>query len=646
MTRMSAYSVFRPGDESGSARQPIATMSLPTLATMTVATVLMLQSMRVFVSYLVFVIDQSNRTALGSIATGVFLASGLVWVLIRFSSPKLVLIGSAIALALARLTLQYWQLPVARLWLGAIVVIAWGWIAYSLLIENREIAGLGIVIGLAFDLGIRILFRTVDTPWMPGIIADLITWSLVLALLAAIAQTGSLTSAQGATRRESMALLAIGPLFALYHLVTGNLGLAESHLNLDFAGASLVLAFGIALGILGAAVRSSGEIAVLTDARTCLAWRSGLIVATAGGLLWFWKHPSSGSIGLVVGTAASIILFAELMLDSPNPRSTDGSAWLAVAFTAGLLVQVGLLFGYYTYSGNPAFLTATTGVLLAIAAATTPSIASGTRERRFPVVTVAGVAGALLLLTAGWEVWSWDDAAATSAIGPNLTVMTYNIQTGFSSTERFDLAQIADTIASQHPDIVVLQEVSRGWLVTSGVDEVLWLSQRLHMNYTFGANSDDGMWGNVVLSRAPIGSVKKVQYNITENLKRSVLQVQIATQTGDLWVLATHLDDPPDAGAVRLEQAHELLAAWNHDAPTLLMGDMNSDPTDPVIKTFEAAGLVNFDQTMPNSVYTSKDGRRIDYIFGTPDIRLVQIGVPEVWTSDHRPVVARVTLAR
>lgn len=641
---MSAYSVFRPGDGSSSVTQPIATVSLPMLAAMSVATVLMLQSMRVFVSYLVFVIDQSNRAALGSIATGVFLASGLVWLLIRVSSPRLVLIGSGMALVIARLTLQYWQLPAARLWLGAVVVIAWSWIAYSLLVANRDIARLGIVIGLAFDLGIRILFRTVDTPWMPGIVANLVTWSLVIALLAAIAQVGSPSSTKGATYQESTALLAIGPMFALYHLLTGNLGLIESHLRLDFAGASLVLAFGVALGLLGAALRSSGEIAALSDTRSLLAWRSGLIVSTAAGLLWFWKYPSSGAIGMIVGTAASIVLFAELMLDTPRSHVTIGSIWSAVAFTIGLLIQVGLLFGYYTYSGNPAFLTATVGALLAVAIATARPTATGPKERRFPVVAAAGVIGALLLFIAGWEVWSWNDAAATSAIGPNITVMTYNIQTGFSSTERFDLAQIADTIASQQPDIVVLQEVSRGWLVTSGVDEVLWLSQRLHMNYAFGANSDDGMWGNVVLSRAPIGSVTKVQYNVTENLKRSVLQVQIATQAGDLWVLATHLDDPPDAGAVRLEQAHELLAAWNHDTPTLLMGDMNSDPTDPVIKAFEAAGLDNFDQAMPNSVYTSKDERRIDYIFGTPDIILEEIGVPEVWTSDHRPVVARVTL--
>ena len=222
--------------------------------------------------------------------------------------------------------------------------------------------------------------------------------------------------------------------------------------------------------------------------------------------------------------------------------------------------------------------------------------------------------------------------------------MTYNIQNGVSVSERFDLEQIARVIEEQHPDVVVLQEVSRGWLVTSGVDEVLWLSQRLNMNYAFGPNSDDGMWGNVVLSRAPIGSVRKVQYDVTENLKRSVLQVDITTQAGDLWVLATHLDDPRDAGAIRLEQAKELIATWNHQTPTLLMGDMNSDPADPVISTFRAAGLIDLGRNLDPAETTSRDGRRIDYIFGTPDVGLADIRVPNVWTSDHRPVVARVSL--
>lgn len=641
---MSAQSVSRLGDELTSASQPASVASLAGLALVSAATVLMLQSMRVFVSYLVFVVDQSNRSALGGIAAGVFLASGIGWLVIRATGVKPVLLGSTSLLALSRIVLQYWQAPEARLWLGALALVCWGWLVFSVLITRRELLALGIVLGMAVDLGIRVAFQTVDAPWIPGFRAYAMTWMLVAALLVAFVQFELPDGVRGAKLSASFGLLAIGPTFTLYHLITGNLGLVQSHLGLDFPGAAVVLTFGTAVGILGAALRYSGEIAIPTNVGWWLAWRAGLASALAGGFWWFWAVPPDGAIGLTLGIGASIILFAEMLLDSGISHPRFSPAWAAILFTTGLLLEVGLLFGYYTYSGSPAFLAATVIIFLITTIVGAPRAITRPRARGFPVVVIAGMIGGLLLLISGWEVWSWNEAGATSAIGPDITVMTYNIQNGFSAGERFDLERTAEVIQAQRPDIVVLQEVSRGWLVTSGVDEVLWLGQRLNMNYAFGANSDDGMWGNVVLSRAPIGSVVKVQYDVTQNLKRSVLQVQVATRVGGLWILATHLDDPPNAGPVRVRQANELIAAWNHQSPALVLGDMNSDPTDPVIAVFRSAGFVDYGQSLGASAYTSKDGRRIDYILGTRDVALNSITVPNVWTSDHRPVVAHLSI--
>ncbi len=545
---------------------------------------------------------------------------------------------------MSRISFQYWQAPEARLWLSAVAVVCWGWLFFSLLITRRQLVALGLGLGLAFDLGIRVALRTVDAPWMPGITANLVTWALIGALLAALFRLDLASEVRGSTFGPSIALLAIGPTFALYHLMLGNLGLAQSHLGLDYPGAAIVLTFGMAVGILGAALRSSGEVAILSNKRWWLAWRLSLATAVAIGFVWFWSIPTLGSIGLCLSVGASVVLITELLLESDQFTTTTVSNWTAIFFTIGLLIEVGLLFGYYTYSGSPVVLSAVVAIFLAVTIAGTPKTVPRIRRGGFPVVILAGAMGCLLLLASSWEIWSWNDASATSAIGPTITVMTYNIQSGFSANDRFDLEQTAQVIEAQHPDIVVLQEVSRGWLVTSGIDEVLWLSQRLNMNYAFGANSDDGLWGNVVLTRAPIGSVQKVQYDVTQNLKRSVLEVQIETQAGEITVLATHLDDPANAGPVRLRQASELIAAWNHESPALLLGDMNSDPTDPVITLFQSAGFVDYDRALASSDYTSKDGRRIDYILGTPDIALMSIEVPDVWTSDHRPVVAVVTI--
>jgi endonuclease/exonuclease/phosphatase family metal-dependent hydrolase len=640
---MATHTVSRLGEDVSSVdRAAVATLA--GVAVVTASTVLMLQSMRVFVSYLVFVVDQSNRSTLAAVAAGVFLASGLSWLLIRILGVRSVIIGSTALLALSRLALQFWENPVARLWLGGAAIICWGWLLFSLLVTRRDLVALGVALGLSLDLGIRIAFQTVDAPWMPGFVANLTTCLLVGALLLALCLVDIPTSAHGSTLMGSISLLAIGPAFALYHLAIGNLGLAQTHLGLDFPGAAVILTFGMALGILVAALRCSGEIALVANARWWYIWRLGLALTVALGLWWFWSGAYLGPIGLILGVAASVILFAELLIGGVDSFAPVSSGWSALFFTLGLLLEVALLFGYYAFSGSPWILVVVVALFVAAGMAGAPAQVDRARNRGASMVIVAGVLGGLLLLISAWEVISWNDPSANAAIGPDVTVMTYNIQSGFSANDRFDLDATANAIEAQHPDVVVLQEVSRGWLVTSGIDEALWLSQRLKMNYYFGANSDDGLWGNVVLSRAPLGATQTIQYDVTENLKRSVVEVQVITQAGDLWVLGTHLDDPADAGAIRLQQSEELVASWNRRSPALVMGDMNSDPTDPVIMELRSAGFVDFAEASGSSGYTSHDRRRIDYILGTRDIALREIHVPDVWTSDHRPVVASLIL--
>ncbi len=640
---MALETVSRLGEDASSVdRAAVSSLAGVTLAGL--STVLMLQSMRVFVSYLVFVVDQSNRSTLAAIATGVFLLSGLSWLLIRRIGPRSVVIGSVGLLVATRLTMQFWENPTARLWLGGLVLICWGWLLFALLISQQDLVALGTGFGLALDLGIRIAFQTVDTPWMPGFSAHLITIVLAVALLGSLVLLDLASEVQPVNLIGAVSLLAIGPAFALYHLVIGNVGLAQARLGVDFPGAAVILAFGMSLGILVSALRCSGEIVLVASARWWYVWRLGLIALMVIGLRWFWTGALLGSLGLILGVAASVILFVELLIGRTAGQSVVPVGWSALCFTFGLLLEVGLLFAYYTFSGSPWILAAVVALFAVTCLSGAPARVSTRRERGFSLVIVAGALGGLLLLISAWEIWSWSDVGPDAAIGPTVTVVTYNIQSGFSADDRFDLDQTARVIAAQQPDIVVLQEVSRGWLVTSGIDEALWLSRRLHMNYVFGANSDDGLWGNVVLSRAPLGTTQTIQYDVTANLKRSAVEVQIETQVGDLWVLATHLDDPSDAGTVRLKQAEELVASWNRRSPALVMGDMNSVPNDPVILTLRSAGFVDYGEALDAAAYTSHDHRRIDYILGTRDMLLRDIHIPDVWTSDHRPVVATLTI--
>jgi endonuclease/exonuclease/phosphatase family metal-dependent hydrolase len=237
---------------------------------------------------------------------------------------------------------------------------------------------------------------------------------------------------------------------------------------------------------------------------------------------------------------------------------------------------------------------------------------------------------------------NWQPATLDASV----TVMTYNLQEGFDRDAHFNLDQQAAVIEAAHPDLVVLQEVSRGWLVAAGMDQARWLAERLGMEAAFGANSDDELWGNVILSRAPIRQALRRQYTTTQNLKRCLVGVQVDTAAGPLWIFGTHLDNPPAATAVREAQTQELIDFWGRRSPSLLLGDLNVDPGDPIFGQLEGASLRDLDAGLPAGSYTSSDHRLIDHILATPNVRLDEIHVPAVWTSDHRPVVARVTITR
>ncbi|HUG15358.1 MAG TPA: endonuclease/exonuclease/phosphatase family protein, partial [Thermomicrobiales bacterium] len=98
---------------------------------------------------------------------------------------------------------------------------------------------------------------------------------------------------------------------------------------------------------------------------------------------------------------------------------------------------------------------------------------------------------------------------------------------------------------------------------------------------------------------------------------------------------------PEDAGEARLRQVNELIAVIGGRAPTLLAGDFNAEPDSDVLQTISAAGLIDHALRIGLEDTSSSDGRRIDYVLATSDVTILDIHIPEVWTSDHLPVVAR-----
>ncbi len=313
-----------------------------------------------------------------------------------------------------------------------------------------------------------------------------------------------------------------------------------------------------------------------------------------------------------------------------------------------MLLQVGILFYYYDASGRARYMVI---AAIALAAGSLPAVFKVSRQRHpFALssqsIAIVAVPVALLAIACGWQFIGVSNPSTDTTFPASFTVMTYNLQDGFAANNSFDLEAQARVIESAHPNVVVLQEVSRGWLATSGADEALWLSHRLNMPIYFGGNSDDGLWGNAILTRAPVSTVKQLHFTLTKNLKRGTIEVLVPTPSGDLWFVGTHLDNPKAADDIRLEQTRQLVASLEDRYPAVVMGDFNADPGTDVLTTFNAAGLADTGLTFTPNATTTTDARRLDYILVTNGIQVNSEQVIESIASDHRPVVASLTLTR
>lgn len=241
--------------------------------------------------------------------------------------------------------------------------------------------------------------------------------------------------------------------------------------------------------------------------------------------------------------------------------------------------------------------------------------------------------------------------------GGPVRVMTYNIHQGFDTSGRLDLEALAKTIKAESPDVVALQEVSRGWAINGSVDTLVWLSRRLDMPYVWGPAADS-VWGNAILSRYP---VIRAGYHAMPNnhelfMDRGFIAAEIDVgdvvvdanddpQVDPIRLIATHFHAYSTEG--RIPQTQAVLQHWNGADRTILLGDLNGQPDDPEIEALVEAGLKDSYEDAGASgdsfTYLSKNPyKRIDYIWVSPDLTATDYSVPASQASDHFPVAATV----
>ena len=297
--------------------------------------------------------------------------------------------------------------------------------------------------------------------------------------------------------------------------------------------------------------------------------------------------------------------------------------------------------------------------------------------RRFPAWLSAlagtlGLVAGLVGSAAGAEAAGGVTAhAADRGVPPPvpLRVMSYNVHAGAGQDNAFNLERQAAAIETQRPDVIALQEVDVHWGHRSDyVDEASWLARRLGMRVLFGPiytlppdrpDAPPREFGLAVLSRHPILIAKN--HEITRlstqvpdpvpELASGFPEVVINARGARVRIFTTHLDFRADP-SVRSAQIADMIAIMKREqGAKILAGDFNAAPA--------AAELAPLWTELGLTDALTRAGRpdvptypadvpqqQIDYVTVSPDIGIRAAWVPNTVASDHRPVVADVTLPR
>lgn len=245
-----------------------------------------------------------------------------------------------------------------------------------------------------------------------------------------------------------------------------------------------------------------------------------------------------------------------------------------------------------------------------------------------------------------------------------LKVVSFNVR---SFEPDFDVKPYAELLRGLNADIICLNEVenrsSRQMVGGKYRDVVQDLANELGMfglfGYSYHLGNKDGrlpekdftyttneLYGNAILSRYPVmfaqamqlprpqGSSDQRGVLVTEILLPSMKQVRVAV---------THLDH---VGG-QMEQAEVLLTdkVLSSTLPTLLLGDLNVWPYNPVIQRLGTKYM-----RLDNDMATYQSGIKLDYVLGTKDKwRMISSEVlPRTLhgkeLSDHAPLVSVVEL--
>ena len=451
--------------------------------------------------------------------------------------------------------------------------------------------------------------------------------AVVLLVLLVVTARAALETTDRPTRRQTWTLLPLA-LVAGVAFVPGRASAVHEVLGPLALVVGWSLACLVTRGSWSRAARAVlGALAVAAVAASLLA------TATVGGVpgslpLWLLAALVLGPAGLV----------SVLQNDAPGRGG-------AASVVGGGVLWVVLFFAYYAgydlgYRADLLLVAVAAGLVLW----SLPSPATG---HPVPMLALAATTGGLLVLALVSAYVHRMPDRTESHDGSALEVVTYNVRMGYGMDGRFDPRAVADVVGDA--DVVLLQEVDRGWLLNGGQDQLAILARLTGMRAYF-APAADPVWGDAILTSLPVEEVRGhplESYGAVTGA--GVLAVRVEAGDQSWWVVSTHVQPTTTREDGTIDQARDIAAYVEPLASSgrlVLGGDFNLEPGSPSFDALLDAGLSDaLADVRPLPTSDSVDPvEQIDHVFVGPGLVASEGRVIETTASDHLPVAVRIEL--
>jgi endonuclease/exonuclease/phosphatase family metal-dependent hydrolase len=241
-------------------------------------------------------------------------------------------------------------------------------------------------------------------------------------------------------------------------------------------------------------------------------------------------------------------------------------------------------------------------------------VGSSASTRALPAYSGLVVLGLAVLAVIG--VIFRQPAPAAADTDAALTVLTYNIQQGYSETGQINYDGQLALIQSLNPDLVGLQETDTNRVAGGNADMVRYLADELGYDSYYGPSPVTGTFGVALLSRYPIQEPNTFyMYSEREQTATIAAHVLVGGQRYNIFV--THLGN---GGPIIQQQA--ILTQVENLSNVILMGDFNFRPDTEAYRQTSQQLTDSWLAAWPDEVDGSGiDPRsRIDHIFISPEL--------------------------